>query len=58
MAAAINKKFHTEPELIKGGGGIFDVKADGKLIYSRHQTGQFPEEQEVINALTHLTKAN
>ena len=58
MAAAINKEFHTGPELIKGGGGIFDVKADGKLIYSKHQTGQFPAEQEVIDALAHLAQAH
>jgi len=37
--------------MIEGGGGIFDVKGDGKLVYSKHQTGQFPEEAEVIAAL-------
>ena len=43
-------------ELIKGGGGIFDVKCDGMLIYSKHNTqGQrFPNEGEI----TKLIKKN
>jgi selenoprotein W-related protein len=40
-----------ECELIKGGGGIFDVIADGKKIYSKHDTGVFPEHDEVISQL-------
>jgi predicted Rdx family selenoprotein len=34
---------------IKGGGGIFDVKCDGKLIYSKLNTrGQrFPNDGEI-----------
>jgi selT/selW/selH-like putative selenoprotein len=36
-------------KLIKGGGGIFDVKCDGKLIYSKLNTkGQrFPNDGEI-----------
>jgi len=35
--------------LIKGGGGIFDVKCDGKLVYSKlSTTGQcFPDDGEI-----------
>lgn len=51
MAAAIKKSHGVEAKLIEGAGGIFDVKADGKLIYSKHETGQFPEESEVIRLL-------
>lgn len=39
------------PELIQGRGGIFDVKLNGKLIYSKHQTGRFPEHDEVLKAI-------
>jgi len=39
-------------ELIEGSGGIFDVRADGDLIYSRkQQDGRFPEHNEVLEAL-------
>ena len=51
MAAAIRETFDVEPELIAGAGGIFDVKADGKMIYSKHETGRFPEHDEVLTAL-------
>lgn len=51
MAAAIQDEFGVQPELIEGGGGIFDVKADGKLVFSKHDTGRFPEHDEVLDAL-------
>jgi len=38
--------------LIPGGGGIFEIVADGKLIYSKHQTGRFPTHDEVLSKLT------
>ena len=45
-----------QAELIKGAGGVFDVTADGKLIYSKHQTGRFPDNDEVLQALRGLAK--
>ncbi len=45
-----------QAELIKGSGGIFDVTADGALIYSKHRTGRFPENAEVLQALRTLSK--
>ena len=37
--------------LVPGGGGIFDVEVDGALVYSKHQTGQFPDETALIGEL-------
>jgi len=51
LAEAIKDKLGVECELIKGGGGIFDVVADGKLIYSKHDTGRFPEHAEILDPL-------
>ena len=51
MADAIKGEFSIEPELIQGGGGIFDVRVDGKLIFSKFQTGRFPEHNEVLRQL-------
>jgi len=45
-----------QAELIKGGGGVFDVTADGALIYSKHRTGRFPENAEVLQALGKLKR--
>jgi selT/selW/selH-like putative selenoprotein len=36
-----------ESDLIRGGGGIFDVTVDGRLVFSKHRTGRFPEPGEV-----------
>jgi len=40
-------------KLISGSGGIFDVKCDGKLIYSKHNIkGQrFPDEGEITGLI-------
>ncbi|UCG17456.1 MAG: Rdx family protein [Phycisphaerales bacterium] len=54
LADAIKAKFGIEAECVEGGGGIFDVRLDGKLIYSRHQTGRFPEHREVLTAIAHV----
>ncbi len=40
-----------EPRLIKGDNGIFDVKLDGNMIFSKHETGRFPESEEVLTKL-------
>lgn len=36
---------------MKGDGGVFDVKADGALLFSKHDTGRYPEPAEIITAL-------
>lgn len=37
--------------LVKGSGGVFDVKVDGRLVYSKFETGRFPEPGEVVGLL-------
>jgi Rdx family len=36
-----------EPVLIQGSKGIFDVKADDRLVYSKYQTDRHPEPGEL-----------
>jgi len=45
-----------EAELIKGSGGVFDVTADGALVYSKYRTGRFPDNAEVLQALRSMSK--
>ena len=35
-------------ELEPSSGGCFEITADGALIYSKLQTGEFPNEDEVV----------
>ena len=44
----MKKALGCDATLIPEGGGIFDVKVDGELVYSKHQTGQFPDEDALV----------
>jgi selenoprotein W-related protein len=41
-------------ELEPSSGGCFELSADGKLIYSKLQTGAFPDEQDMVAEVGHL----
>jgi selT/selW/selH-like putative selenoprotein len=47
----LERKLGIRPELIKGAGGIFDVRVDGDLVFSKKQAGRFPAPGEVENAI-------
>ncbi len=51
MAAELERETGYTAELIKGGNGIFDVKADDELIFSKYQVGRFPLRGEVTQLL-------
>jgi selT/selW/selH-like putative selenoprotein len=51
LAAQIKEAVGCESELIAGDNGIFDVEVDGKRIFSKHETGRFPEDQEILEKL-------
>ncbi len=36
---------------MKGSGGVFEVRAAGKLVFSKAATGRFPEPGEVTRLL-------
>jgi len=58
LAAGLKEAFGVDAELIAGGGGIFDVKVDGGLVYSKHQTGEFPDESRLIGELAEARRAD
>ncbi len=49
--AEISDALGIDANLIKGDNGVFDVVADGKLLFSKHDQGRFPENSEVIALL-------
>jgi selenoprotein W-related protein len=51
LAADIKNAKGLEATLIKGDGGTFDVVLDGTLIFSRKQSGRFPELSEVLEKI-------
>ena len=51
LAKELDKVLGTETRLIQGTDGIFDVFIDGKRIFSRMESGDFPEANELISKL-------
>jgi selenoprotein W-related protein len=37
--------------LVPSGGGCFELSANGELLYSKLKTGQFPDEQSIVDQL-------
>jgi len=37
--------------LVPDSGGCFELKANGELLYSKLETGEFPDEQWVLDTL-------
>ncbi|AWM39891.1 SelT/SelW/SelH family protein [Gemmata obscuriglobus] len=42
--------------LVPAGGGCFEVTVNGELIYSKLQTGTFPDEQSVLESVRERLK--
>jgi selenoprotein W-related protein len=51
VAEIKQRRSDVETELIKGSGGQFEVVLDGKLIFSKKQTGRFPETSEILESI-------
>jgi selenoprotein W-related protein len=57
LAMAIKTATGIEAELIHSRDiGAFEVKADGKLIFSKKQSGRFPDETEILDIIRSLEK--
>jgi selenoprotein W-related protein len=41
----------TSLEIVPGKGGVFDVDVNGKRVFSKHESGRFPEWSEIEAAL-------
>jgi selenoprotein W-related protein len=42
--------------LIPSRGGCFELTVDGQLVYSKLQTGEFPEERKLVAQLGQIAK--
>lgn len=51
MAAELKDRYSTDVELIPSGGGVFEVVADGDLVFSKKKLDRFPEHPEVFEAI-------
>jgi selT/selW/selH-like putative selenoprotein len=51
VAAEIKKELGLASALAPGEGGIFEVRLDGRLVFTNESTGGVPSPESVIEAL-------
>jgi selenoprotein W-related protein len=51
LAAELKQHLGVDATLTHGSGGIFEVRVDDKLVFSKKQVGRFPVEGEVLGIL-------
>lgn len=51
LAAELKEAFGADARLIEGSGGIFQVVADGELVFDKKDVGRFPVLGEVSKAI-------
>ncbi len=51
MAENIKKALGVDVQLIKSGGGVFEIMADQRLIFSKKKENRFPESGEILKSL-------
>jgi len=44
----LQEKYGADVELVPGVGGVFEITVDGRLAFSKKQTGRFPTDEEII----------
>jgi len=43
----LKQRFEADVELVPGGGGVFEISVDGRLVFSKKELGRFPTEDEI-----------
>ena len=51
LRESIQKQFGIKAELIKGIGGVFEIKLNDILLFSKKELNRFPNENEVEDLL-------
>ncbi|MEJ2684792.1 MAG: SelT/SelW/SelH family protein [Candidatus Sulfobium sp.] len=52
LAMAVKKATGIQAELMHSRDmGAFEVRVDGRLIFSKRQSGRFPENEEIVAAI-------
>ncbi len=57
MAEGLLGEFEQQIEsltLVPSGGGVFEVTVDGSLVYSKKETGEHPEYEQVAGPIRKL----
>jgi selenoprotein W-related protein len=55
LLTSLKQRIH-DLKLVPSGGGCFELTVDGELLYSKLKTGKFPDEQELLDAVSSRSK--
>jgi selenoprotein W-related protein len=47
----LTDRLGAECELVGSGGGVFEVVADGRLVFSKKALGRFPDDGEIARLI-------
>jgi len=57
LAATLKLNLGIDSRLVEGHNGIFEVTADGEMVYSNaSECGRLPTDEEILEALDKLKK--
>jgi len=51
LADKIKDETGIEAELIRSSGGRFEITLDDNVIYSKAETGEFPDEESIVDEI-------
>ncbi|MCA9523621.1 MAG: Rdx family protein [Myxococcales bacterium] len=51
VALRIKEELGVLPQLVSGSGGVFEVRLDDQLVFSKKATGEFPNPTKLIEML-------
>ena len=58
LAEELRDNFKVEAALVTGLFGIFDIIADGKVVFSKYETGRLPNYGEISRKLKALDNSS
>jgi selenoprotein W-related protein len=52
LAALIRETAGVDPKLIPSGGGAFEIRVNGELIFSKLETGEWPDFDAIAQQIS------
>ena len=49
MRDLLKELYSSKVDLVKSGGGVFEITIDGTLAFSKKKEGRFPSDEELMD---------
>ena len=54
LEAELVETFKADVDIIAGSDGVYDIVVDGRLLFSKKETGRFPDDGEILKLIRQL----